>query len=28
STYYAGTAPAAKVLSATVAGQACAVTQP
>ncbi len=26
STYYAGTAPAAKVLSATVAGQACAVT--
>jgi hypothetical protein len=28
STYYAGTAPAAKVLSATVAGQACAMTQP
>lgn len=28
STYYAGTVPATKVLSATVAGQACAVTQP
>jgi hypothetical protein len=28
STYYAGTAPATTVQSATVAGQACAVTQP
>ncbi len=27
-TYYGGTAPATKVLSATVAGQTCVVTQP